>query len=251
MKKYLIGNFKSNMNQNKINEFIKGFDLNFNQDELYIGIAPGDFYLFSNKNLFIEKNINVFAQDAWYQPKTHMTGKISYEQLKDENITNAILGHSDLRKYEDDKSVNQKAKVLMENDFTTLVCVGEPLEKYEDKTSLDFVLSQLSEVINYKGLKKLVIAYEPIWAINNSSKPLDMQHINYMINGIKTYLYNCTGLNIPLLYGGSVNKTNTMDLLQNKSIDGFLIGGASLDVEHFKTIIALTQNFIDNNKKGE
>lgn len=233
--KYIIANFKMNATEELINHFLNNL-ISFDEQKLTIGLAPGDLYLKTFVDLSQTKKVKLYAQNPSAYSKGPYTGQISCLQLLDSNIKNTLVGHSEIRIDCSQSIIDQKTKICMDLLDQVIICIGEPLDVYEQKKSLSFVLSQLANVINYKGLKKIIIAYEPIWAIGTNLTP-DLKHINHMIEGIKTYLYNCTGLNIPILYGGSVNANNIKELCTQKLIDGFLIGNASLDVNNFNQII--------------
>lgn len=233
--KYIIANFKMNATQELINHFLNNLTL-FDEQKVIIGLAPGDLYLKTFVNLAEIKKVNLYAQNPSLHNKGPYTGQISCLQLLDINIKNALVGHSEIRIDFSQSIIDQKIKISMDLLEQVIICVGETFDAYKQNKSLNFVLNQLANIINYKGLKKIIIAYEPIWAIGTDLE-LDFKHINYMIEGIKTYLYNCTGINIPILYGGSVNDNNINELCNQKLIDGFLIGNASLDVNVFNKII--------------
>ena len=195
-------------------------------------------------NIFLHQlktnNSNLFsgAQDVSIYNEGAYTGEISAAMLNDNNIKFCIVGHSERRQYfnESNKAVNLKSINLIKNKIIPVVCIGETLEEKEKKITKDVLLNQINESIPaISNNQNTIIAYEPIWAIGTGLTPtLDD------INEVHSYIRNIDKKfnKFKILYGGSVKSSNSADINQIKNVDGCLIGGASLKVNEFNTIIS-------------
>ena len=178
----------------------------------------------NNNNVMLgAQNVSEFENGAY-------TGEITATMLKSAGADFCIVGHSERKKYnyETLSQINKKIKNLLDVGITPIVCVGE--EKYlgEDKQTdyaKRYVLSELNELLDGIDLSKIVVAYEPVWAIGSGKVP-SLEHIESLANTVK----NITGVSL-MLYGGSFNESNFEDIAKVKSIDGALVGGASLKPE--------------------
>ena len=185
------------------------------------------------------------AQNVHFEQSGAYTGEISVPMLKEIGVNYCIVGHSERREYfaATDETVNKKLKVLIDADITPILCVGESLEVREGKEEQTFVASQL--YADFEGIpaaqaKKIVIAYEPIWAIGTgkTATPDQAEEMCAFIRGVVGGLYdNETADEVLILYGGSMKASNAADLLAKPDINGGLIGGASLKADDFASII--------------
>lgn len=178
---------------------------------------------------------HVGAQDCSPHIKGAYTGEVSPAQLQSMGIKYCIVGHSERRTMgEDDALVNAKVKALLDYKITPIVCVGFGTTVQEDALEVaDVVGEQLAADLDGVDPKKVVVAYEPVWAIgsHNAATPDHAEQIA---------LYIVTKHGVPrVLYGGSVNSTNATEFLHQPHISGLLIGGASLLAEDFNKIISL------------
>ncbi|GET29571.1 triose-phosphate isomerase [Prolixibacter sp. SD074] len=189
--------------------------------------------------------IGVSAQNCGAEAKGAFTGEVSAEMVKSTGATYVILGHSERREYYNETSatLNKKVALALENGLTPIYCCGEPLEIREAETQNDFVKKQLDETVfqlPVEEFKKLVIAYEPIWAIG-TGKTASTQQAQEMLAFIRSLIADKYGKDvageIPILYGGSCKASNAPELFSQPDIDGGLIGGASLKAEEFLGII--------------
>jgi triosephosphate isomerase len=189
--------------------------------------------------------IGVSAQNCGAEAKGAFTGEVSAEMVKSTGATYVILGHSERREYYNETSatLNKKVALALENGLTPIYCCGEPLEIREAETQNDFVKKQLDETVfqlPVEEFKKLVIAYEPIWAIG-TGKTASTQQAQEMLAFIRSLIADKYGkdvaVEIPILYGGSCKASNAPELFSQPDIDGGLIGGASLKAEEFLGII--------------
>lgn len=168
------------------------------------------------------------------RPDGAFTGEISVSQLKDSGITWAILGHSERRTIlqEDDSFVASKTKAALDGGIGVILCCGESLEQREAGTTVDVVTKQLEAVAKVvKDWSKIVVAYEPIWAIGTGKVATtdQAQEVHAAIrNWLKTGVSAEAAEKTRILYGGSVNEKNCGELAKQADIDGFLVGGASL-----------------------
>lgn len=184
------------------------------------------------------------AQDLSPQSSGAFTGDISGAMLAKLGCTFVLVGHSERRgiHHEDDALVNQKIKAALANGLTPIFCVGEELPIREAGTHVSYVLRQVrAGLVNLTKpeMKKIVIAYEPIWAIGTgkTATPEDAQEVCSAIrNEIAEIATPEIAENMRMLYGGSVKSANIAEIMQQPDVDGALIGGASLDPEEFAKI---------------
>ena len=196
-----------------------------------------------------ETNIKIGAQNMHWEEKGAYTGEVSGEMLKSINVEYVIIGHSERRAYfnETDETVNKKIKAALKNELKPIVCVGETLEQREAGKTEEIITTQVEKAfkeISGEDSKKIIIAYEPIWAIG-TGKTATADDANNSIKAIRNKINNMYGAdvadNIHILYGGSVKSSNAKELFETSDIDGALIGGASLKVDEFSKIV----NFAD------
>jgi triosephosphate isomerase len=184
------------------------------------------------------------AQDISPAESGAHTGDISGSMLAKLGCSYVLVGHSERRNThnEDNALVNRKIKSALANELKPILCVGEELIVREAGTHISFVLEQLRNSLkgfHKPDLKKIVIAYEPVWAIGTgkTATPEDAQEVCYAIrNEMKKIGSDEIAENCRLLYGGSVKSINTLDIMKEPDVDGALVGGASLDPEEFARI---------------
>lgn len=181
----------------------------------------------------LRSNIEVAAQNVFDKPNGAFTGEISVSQLKDSNINWVILGHSERRTIlkESDEVVASKTKYATENGLSVIWCCGESLEEREAGKTVDVVTKQLEALkAQINDWSKIVIAYEPIWAIG-TGKVATTEQAQEVHKAIRAWLKSVSDKvaeETRILYGGSVNEKNCGELGKQPDIDGFLVGGASL-----------------------
>lgn len=189
--------------------------------------------------------IGVAAQNMYWETSGAFTGEISPGMLTALGCSHVILGHSERRAYflESDDSVNKKVKAAQENGLIPIVCVGETLEERERGETFDRVGRQISgglDKVEVTDPERLVIAYEPVWAIGTgkTATPDQAQEVHAFIRELLVRKYGEEGgSGLRILYGGSVKPDNTKGLMSRPDIDGGLVGGASLKVDDFFGII--------------
>lgn len=192
--------------------------------------------------------VGVGAQDVSEHEKGAYTGEVSAAQLSDLGVQYCIVGHSERRSYhgEDDFMVNEKAKILLANGITPIICVGESLKQRENGLTHEYVAYQVAAAfagMTAEQAASCVVAYEPLWAIGtgNTATSEQAQEVCAAIREVLCGLFCEQVANgISILYGGSMNAGNAGELLAQPDIDGGLIGGASLKPVDFSKIIAAT-----------
>ena len=189
-------------------------------------------------------NIKIGAQNLHFEDKGAFTGEVSAQMLKEIGVEYVIIGHSERREYfgETDDTVNAKVIQALKYDLIPVLCCGESLKQREDTITFDFIRSQIK--IAFRGISKedalkVVIAYEPIWAIG-TGKVATSEQANEVCADIRECLkgiYDAeTAEKMTILYGGSVNKDCAAELFAMSDIDGGLVGGASLKPDDFAII---------------
>lgn len=188
-------------------------------------------------------NFAVGAQNASEQLKGAFTGETSVEMLKEFGVEYVILGHSERRSiyHESSHLVAQKVATALKVGVTPILCIGESEDERASNQTETVLASQLQPVIDEVGIKafaNIVVAYEPVWAIGTgkTASPEMAQETHAFIRKFLSELNADVAQQIALLYGGSVNATNSEELFAQADIDGGLIGGASLKVDEFKVI---------------
>ena len=193
-----------------------------------------------------DSNIKVGAQNLHFEPKGAYTGEVSAEMLKEIGAQYVVIGHSERREYfgETDETVNKKVHAALNAGITPILCCGESLSQREDGVTGEWVRSQIK--IALKGItaaqvQKIIIAYEPIWAIGTGKTATSDQadEVCGIIRQVIAELYDAdTAESVTIQYGGSMNAGNCAELLDKYHVDGGLIGGASLKAPDFSTIVA-------------
>ncbi len=189
-------------------------------------------------------NVEVGAENMYFEEKGAYTGEISAEMLVDAGVKYVIIGHSERRDYfkEDDALLNKKVKKAFEAGLTPILCCGETLEQREMGVTMDFIRFQIkSDLVGITAdqVKTMVIAYEPIWAIG-TGKTATIGQAEEVCKGIRdciAEMYDeATAEAVRIQYGGSVNAGNAAELFAQPDIDGGLVGGASLKADFGKIV---------------
>lgn len=192
-----------------------------------------------------ESNIQLGAQDTYWQDEGAFTGEVSALMLKDAGAKFVIIGHSERRAYfgETNETVNKKINAVLKHSLTPIVCVGESLNEREKgltfKVLADHMQNGLKD-ISAEAMLKIVIAYEPVWAIGTgkTASPAQAQEAHKYIRDLLGKMYNKdVADNVRIQYGGSVKPENITELMRQADIDGALVGGASLTIAGFCAIV--------------
>jgi triosephosphate isomerase len=245
-KKLIVGNWKmyprSLKEAKKIfSDFKKKRHLNKNITTVF---CPPFVYINELSKSYTGKKIFFGGQNVFWKEEGAFTGQISTQMLKEVGARFVIVGHSEARAQGDNNEmVAQKAKAALVSDMHTIVCIGEP-ERDIHGHHLKFIDEQLRESLRGIGrnfVKKLVIAYEPIWAIGKGKKAMTPHEIHQMSLYLKKKLIEnfgkTIGEKIPILYGGSVNSDNSSAIVYEGHVDGLLVGRASLNPHEFSDLI--------------
>lgn len=241
-KKIIVGNWKMNKTIAEALDFVKAVDQKVH-DQAEFGIATSFVALKSVKDA--AKNLIVAAQNVHFKDSGAYTGEVSAPMLKELGLTHVIIGHSERRQMFNcsDEDVNLQAKKLLENDIVPIICVGETLEQFEESKTKEVIDTQVSAALNgidAKDVEKVVIAYEPIWAIG-TGKSASAQIAQDSCKAVRDVVAKLFGQEVAdklrVQYGGSVNTANIEEYMSQADIDGALIGGASLKADSFTEII--------------
>lgn len=222
--KIVAANLKMNLNYEEIKNYVEKID---NIDNKNIIFIPTNIYV----PYFLNKGYSVGVQNCHYLDKGAYTGEVSPSQIKSMGVDYVLIGHSERRSYfkEDNELLNKKIKEALKNNLKVIYCVGETKEEKDLGKTKDVIKESL---IN--GLKdideEVIIAYEPVWAIGTNVIPT-MDEIKETVDYIKS-IYN-----YKTLYGGSINDKNIEELNNISNVDGYLVGGSSLDIEKLNKII--------------
>ena len=244
-KKVIAGNWKMNMLPNEAIKFIEEFAplVKDTKHEVILCVPYTDlFYCLLNVQ---GTNIKIGAQNMHWEESGAYTGEVSGQMLKSIGVEYVIIGHSERRQYfaETDETVNKKIKSALNVGLKPIVCVGETLEQREKGITEQVITNQVEkafEGIEATDLEKIIIAYEPIWAIG-TGKTATKEDANNTIMQIRKKLAEKYGQNeangVIIQYGGSVKSSNAKELFEMSDIDGGLVGGASLKAEEFSRIV--------------
>jgi triosephosphate isomerase len=221
----IAGNWKMFKGPGEARTFFEGFEPPEGVDVIlcppYVSLAAA-----------VETGHTIYAQNVHWEPQGAYTGEVSPEMLRELGVRGALVGHSERRQLfgETDEMVARRARTALEAGLGVIACVGETIEQRESGDT-ELVLKIQVEAIGFAagGYEQLVLAYEPVWAIGTgrTATPEQAEEAHEFIKGI---------LDRPVLYGGSVKPDNAAELLAKPSIDGALVGGASLEPDSFAAI---------------
>ncbi|MGB7294474.1 MAG: triose-phosphate isomerase, partial [Candidatus Aminicenantales bacterium] len=189
--------------------------------------------------------VQLAAQNLHWEDQGAFTGEVSAPMLKDAGCRYVIIGHSERRQYfgETDAGVNRKIRAALRSGVIPVVCIGESLAERERGETMTVVSRQLQnglDGISPEGFEPMIIAYEPVWAIGTgkTASPAQAEEVHAHIRSELTRKYGNSPAGCAIiLYGGSVKPANAFALLSERNIDGFLVGGASLEAESFVEIV--------------
>jgi len=244
MRKIIAGNWKMNGKLENLLE-IKKISKEFERSKIEIVICP-PFTLLSAASK-ITKNIGLGAQNLHSESEGAFTGEISADMLVDLGVTHSIIGHSERRTEhnETNEIVGRKVKISLEKKLQTIICIGETKLQRKENSTLKILEQQLFDCLESNvNFEKLIVAYEPIWAIGTGLIP-EVNEISKAHNFIRerlVELFGSNASNIPLLYGGSVNGSNASEIFSVPNVNGALVGGASLSFEKFAPIVRAIEN---------
>ncbi|MDD5681162.1 MAG: triose-phosphate isomerase, partial [Candidatus Omnitrophica bacterium] len=192
-----------------------------------------------------ESGIMLGGQNLYWLDEGAFTGEVSGKMLKEAGCSFVVIGHSERRQFfgETNESVNKKLKAALANSLTPILCVGETLKEREARETFKVLEDHLQNGligIEKDDVLKIVIAYEPVWAIGTgkTATPIQAQEAHKYIRDLLGKLYDKeVASQIRLQYGGSVKPENIIELMRQPDVDGALVGGASLKIESFADIV--------------
>tara|TARA_B100002052_G_scaffold292485_1_gene314146 strand:- start:39 stop:785 length:747 start_codon:yes stop_codon:yes gene_type:complete len=243
IKSIVAGNWKMNKTPKDgklfISEVLTNIDETINVDIIFCPPFTGLY------NLDISPPFYIGAQNCYFKDSGAYTGEISLSMLLECNVEYVIIGHSERRQIFNEKNdlINKKVLKVIESGIKPILCIGETIDEMNTGKAYDVIKEQIISGLNsIKSLNNIIIAYEPVWAIgtglNASVEQINDVH-GFIRKILSQYFDNDESKNTPILYGGSVNPTNANELISIDGVNGFLIGGASLDVINFSEVIKI------------
>ena len=238
-KKIIAGNWKMNMTPSQAVELINTLKPLVQNDDVDVLFCVPAIDIIPAMEATKGTNINIGAENMYFEEKGAYTGEISPEMLVDAGVKYVIIGHSERREYfaETDETVNKKVLKALEHDITPIICCGETLTQREQGVTIDFIRQQIKIAflnVTSEQAKTAVIAYEPIWAIGTGKVATteQAQEVCKAIRECIAEIYDAaTADAIRIQYGGSVSAASAPELFAQPDIDGGLVGGASLKPE--------------------
>lgn len=217
-----------------------------------MAVCPPFISIEAVRDIIKDTRIGLGAQNIYFHKSGAFTGEISAEMIKESGCSYVIIGHSERRQYfhETDESVNRKIEFALAENLTPVVCVGETLAEREAGLTEDVIKRQYLGAmrgITASQAEKIIIAYEPVWAIGTgkNATPEQANTVHRFIRNMASDLYGKRFSDTMIIqYGGSVKPENANDLLSCEDIDGALVGGASLDADNFASIIKSAEKLI-------
>lgn len=236
--KYLVANFKNKLDKDEVIRYNNKLgEVAIKNTSLVI--APSlPFLPFWNKTGY-----ELASQDISSFVDKTITGEIIGSQLKSLGVSYTIVGHSERREYKHEINIDfiNKINNALMNNINVIYCIGETLRDKEAGNTYIVLEKQISEVLNNVEIKNIIIAYEPVWAIGTGNVPTNLE-IEETILFIKDLICQKYDTKLNVLYGGSVNDNNIADLNKIKCLDGFLVGGASLNVDKMKYMLLVMED---------
>lgn len=251
MKKLIIGNWKmypASLKEAR-EKFIKIKKEANTLRNVQTVICPPFIYAGDLKKLITGHRITLGAQNAWYESEGAYTGEVSPAQIASLGISYVIIGHSERRAQgETDELINKKIIAVVKAGLTVILCVGEE-KRDQDGNYLEYIATQIKIAlsgVSRKDLGKIIIAYEPIWAIGKNALRAasadDALEVSILIKKTLASLYRKEWGIVPILYGGSTNEKNAQEFLLKSQVDGLLVGRASLDPKVFGDILLIAES---------
>lgn len=248
----IVGNWKMHKTIHEARAFIQGL-LPIAQSSLsHIWLAVPFTAIYASATEAHGSRIAIGAQNVHDMDEGPYTGEVSGSMIKEAGASFVIVGHSERRSlcHESSRLVNRKAKSVLENGLRPIICIGETLAQQEAGATRDIISIQLTQSLegfSEAELRKVIIAYEPVWAIGTGkiATPALAQDIHSFCRQVISNIWNHdTAQEVSILYGGSVKPDNAAELIREKDIDGLLVGGSSLSLESFCRIIEFCNNNI-------
>ena len=240
--KLVAGNWKMHGDRQMVSSLLKKL-LNKQAPSVKFLVFPPYPYLSQAAEILAGSDIGLGAQDCSQAEEGAYTGEVSVAMLADVGVSHVLLGHSERRQYhaETDEQVLAKAQRVLAAGLVPVICVGETFEQREAGATEKVVLQQLTSILQgltLAQLQKVVVAYEPVWAIGTglTATPEQAQEVHALLRAAVAKLHKELAASMLFLYGGSMKPDNAALVLEMPDIDGGLIGGASLDADQFLAI---------------
>ncbi|MBA4739558.1 MAG: triose-phosphate isomerase [Burkholderiales bacterium] len=245
-KQLVVGNWKMNGSLSDNEALLVGLSAADDLSGLDVSVCVPYLYLAQTREHLAAGNISWGGQNVSEHDAGAYTGEISGSMLADFEVSFGLVGHSERRSFyaETNELVGIKARKLLSVGITPIVCVGETLKQREAEETFGIISAQLEAVIEQIGLEnlgRLVLAYEPVWAIGTglTASPEQAQEVHEYLREQVALLDEAAASSLRILYGGSVKPDNAEKLFRQADVDGGLIGGASLNLIDFLTICRL------------
>lgn len=244
---FVAGNWKMNLARDEAVALARQIaDRASSMPDVELAVCPPSVYLDAVGAILQGSSVGLGAQNMYFEPNGAFTGEISGSMLVDLRCAYVILGHSERRHIlgETDEDVNRKVKVALQLGLTPIVCVGETLNEREAGRTKEVVAHQFTHSLaglSAEQMQKIVIAYEPVWAIGTGkvATPAQAEEVHADLRSLLESSYNAAVADVVRIqYGGSVKPDNAAELLSQPNIDGALVGGAALKADSFLGIAA-------------
>ncbi len=247
-KKIVAGNWKMNMDMQEGLAFAQAVDEYYRvkpSTKAEVILCTPFIHLSGVAEILKNGNVSLSAQNCASEPSGAYTGEVSATMIKSTGAGYVIIGHSERRTYyhEDDKLLNRKTTLAIDNGLSVIFCCGEVKAEREAEKQFSVVRRQLEEglfTLSADDMKRIIIAYEPVWAIGTglTATPNQAQEMHQYIRGLVKEKYgNESADQLTILYGGSCKPSNAREIFSKPDVDGGLIGGASLKKEDFTAIV--------------
>ena len=243
---FIAGNWKMNKTVGEALDLIRELKTVISGvNEVEVAVAPPFTALFPVRKELEGSSIRLAAQNLYWEEKGAFTGEISPPMLKEVGCHYVIIGHSERRQFfgESDETVNRRINAALAQGLKVIFCIGETLKEREDGKTFSLLEKQTEgglKGLSDKEMKKMVIAYEPVWAIGTgkTATPEQAEEVHRFIRGkLERFYSKAVSEEIRIQYGGSVTPDNIKGLMVQPDIDGALVGGASLKAESFSKIV--------------
>lgn len=235
MDKYIVANWKMNNDFSDIPNFVNYLKENASGEKNMIVCVPS--VMIKSFADSADGIAETGAENCYYKQSGAFTGEISPEMVKSAGATSVIIGHSERRQIfgETNELLNKKVLACLDAGLKVIYCIGETLE--EKPNYQEILKTEIVEgLANVQDFSNLIVAYEPIWAIG-TGKVATLDDISEIHSFVKDTISSNFGVNVPVLYGGSVKPSNSADILSLDMVDGVLIGGASLKADDYVKIV--------------
>ena len=243
---FMAGNWKMNKTVGEAVELVKELKISIAGTEgVEVAVAPPFTALYAVRKELEGSSIRLAAQNLYWEEKGAFTGEISSLMLKELGCHYVIIGHSERRQYfgEMDVTVNKRMRAALSQGVIPILCIGETLKEREEEKTFTVIDSQLGnglKGIGEREMERMVIAYEPVWAIGTgkTATPQQAEEVHQFIRqGLEKLYTRGVAEEVRIQYGGSVTPESVKGLMSQKNIDGALVGGASLKSEPFSKIV--------------